>query len=249
MPDICTMQLTPAAIKVKRAEVTQRIFSLSPNITGSALNRISASDLELLFLLYDEIFFAKQLKTGFNGKMLFSLSSRMTRSAGKTFFSKYSGQLRPDQITVEIRMSVDFFFQFNDIAGPKTVCGLAATNALEAFLLVFEHEICHFIEFSHFQTSNCKGQRFKTLARHIFGHTESYHKLPTQKQIAYHKYGFKIGDLVTFSFEDRQFQGIINRIHKRATVMVKDPKGVYADAKGTRYTKYYVPIELLNPAK
>jgi hypothetical protein len=113
--------------------------------------------------------------------------------------------------------------------GLRAVKFSVKTNTgLEAFQLVFEHELCHVIEFVFFNTSNCSKKRFKVLSNNIFGHTESYHKLPTNRQIAQQKYGFKIGDKVTFIFKGKTIQGIIFNINKRATVMVEDSNGHYA---------------------
>ena len=41
--------------------------------------------------------------------------------------------------------------------------------------------------------------------------------------------------------------GTISHIEKNATVMVKDPRGLYQDRTGQRYTKYRVPLEQLSP--
>jgi hypothetical protein len=49
---------------------------------------------------------------------------------------------------------------------------------------------------------------------------------------------------VTFNFEGRKLTGRVNRIAKRATVLVADPDGVsYSD--GLRYRTYYVPLACL----
>jgi hypothetical protein len=46
---------------------------------------------------------------------------------------------------------------------------------------------------------------------------------------------------VTFLFEGRPLTGRVNRLTKRATVLVEDPEGErFSD--GRRYRKYYVPI-------
>lgn len=245
MDAITGLRFDNIEISAKRAQIGHRLMALSPNIKSPELTKIAVNDLRLLFELYDEVFFNHQLTAGFSGQLKFSLSSRLTKSAGKTIFPRCCHQIPPEQLTAEIRMGTSFFFQYNAITGPKIVSGITTQNALEAFQLVFEHEICHFIEFLCYQNSNCRGKRFKNLAHNLFGHTESFHKLPTQNQIALQKYGFRIGAPVTFTYEGRSLQGILYRINKRATVMVKDRKGIYADKKGVRYSKYYVPLELL----
>ena len=115
-------------------------------------------------------------------------------------------------------------------------------------LLVFEHELCHVLEFLLFNKSSCKGKRFKTMANNAFGHTDSYHRLSTNRQIAAREFGFKMGDTVTFEFKERRLTGFLNNINKRATVLVPDKKGSLIDRKGIRYSKYYVPLAKLQAA-
>ena len=108
--------------------------------------------------------------------------------------------------------------------------------------MVLEHEICHAIEFIYYYESNCKGDRFKTISNNLFGHTSSYHQLPTHKELAREKYGLRIGDKISFIFADKKLNGVIYGINKRATIMVQDKNGQYADKQGNRYVKYYVPL-------
>jgi len=52
------------------------------------------------------------------------------------------------------------------------------------------------------------------------------------------------GDRVRFEFQGEHHEGVVNRITRRATVLVDDPGGaVYDD--GFRYRKYYIPLALL----
>ena len=49
---------------------------------------------------------------------------------------------------------------------------------------------------------------------------------------------------VRFRFDGVDHQGVVNRINKRATVLVEDRRGVpYSDGK--HYAKFYVPVQLL----
>jgi len=59
----------------------------------------------------------------------------------------------------------------------------------------------------------------------------------------------KVGDMVTFVVDGESKKGLIKGINKRATVMVQDPKGIFADRQGNRYTKYYVALSLLTPVR
>jgi len=50
-----------------------------------------------------------------------------------------------------------------------------------------------------------------------------------------------VGSRVTFDFEGARLAGRVNRLTKRATVLVEDAEGErFSD--GGRYRRYYVPI-------
>ncbi|WHH60374.1 hypothetical protein [Petroclostridium sp. X23] len=229
-------------IKQKRDIVRQQFISRAADIGDGTITQLSTEDLKLLFDLYDKTFLQGYFACNFKGKLIFSLSTKMTRAAGKTIVPKRIAQLKPEDVTYEIRIGVNFFFRYNALGRDKVVSGIKTHDALEALQIVFEHELCHLIEFYEFQSSSCKQDRFKMIAKNIFGHMDSYHHLPTEREIANEKYGFKGGDTVTFEFEGQAVRGIVNRINKRATVMVPDEAGVYVDRQGRRYKKFYVPL-------
>ena len=53
---------------------------------------------------------------------------------------------------------------------------------------------------------------------------------------------------VRFRFDGVQHTGIVNRIRKRATVLVEDREGQrYSDGK--HYIKFYVPVQFLEAAE
>ena len=245
MDNILDLSLHKDDICRKREEINRLLRTKSDNLKSSTISTISTSDLKLLFQLYDQIFLENWFKDCFKGKLKFSLSRRMTKSAGSTHCPKNIDKIKPEELVIEIRIGVDFFFNYNSVGGNKTVGGIKTSNSLEALQLVFEHELCHVIEFIHFNKSNCSGERFKTLAGNLFGHTESHHKLPTNKQIANQKLGINIGDTVSFIFEGEKRSGILYNINKRATVMVRNENGPLSDGQGNRYSKYYVPLTLL----
>ena len=58
---------------------------------------------------------------------------------------------------------------------------------------------------------------------------------------------FRVGDRVTFLFEGVRHVGVVNRITRRATVLVESPAGTaYSDGK--RYVKFYIPLPMLEKA-
>jgi hypothetical protein len=228
-----------------REAVRVEFLNRSKNINSGVIKIVSIEDLKLLFNLYDEVFLNGYFKDNFRGVLKFSLSQRMTKSAGKTVMLRNLKASSGQQESYEIVMAVKFFFNYDQLNRDKKVNGIYTTDALNAFQLVLEHEICHLIEFFIFKESSCRGQRFKNLAHNIFGHTDVYHQLPTEGEIASDLYGFKVGDKVSFEYEGKSYKGVINRINKRATVMVLNPKGEYVDKEGNRYGKWYVPLKNL----
>lgn len=58
--------------------------------------------------------------------------------------------------------------------------------------------------------------------------------------------GIHRGSVVRFRFEGTEYVGTVNRITKRATVLVEDQRGTpFSDGK--RYLKFYVPLSMLQP--
>lgn len=71
----------------KRREVYGRTIEMSPRINSGRIISISPSDLEIIFDLYDEIFFNNWFKNKCRNRIEFALSKRMTRKCrhGKVF--------------------------------------------------------------------------------------------------------------------------------------------------------------------
>ncbi len=232
-------------INNKRTEISKLLMLKSANIKGTSITKISVEDLNIMFRLYDQVFFNNWFKDSFRGNIKFSLSKRMTKSAGITLCPKNIAKMDQSQLEIEIRIGVDFILHYDIIEGGKSVGGIRTNNSVEALQLVLEHELCHVIEFIFFSKSSCSGSRFKTLANNLFGHTDSYHRLPSYRQIAHKKMGLNIGDAVSFKFDGKCYCGILYNIYKRAIVMVKDKNGLFMDNKGSRYSKFYVPLKNL----
>ncbi len=248
LAEILKVGYNSTEIQEKRQQIAQQLQQKSKNIKGSKVSQISAADIRLLFELYDVIFLKGWFKHYYSGELKFSLSRRMTKSAGLTLCPKNIGKIEEKALIIEIRMGVDLFFKYDLLEGSKEACGVKTDSSLAALQVVLEHELCHAIEFICLHKSSCKGKLFKSMAHSIFGHTQSYHQLPTQRQIATERLGLSIGDTIIFESEGKSFKGIINNINKRATVMVIDSKGNYRDSKGARYSKYYVPLNLCKKA-
>jgi hypothetical protein len=245
MENIIELKYMKEDIIEKRSIVRNKFIIKSKNVKNGNIECMSNADLKILFDLYDEEFFQGYFSRNFKGDLKFSLSTRMTSAAGKTIYSKKIKLLQEDEETYEIRMGIKFFFEYSKVERDKIVSGINTKDSLEAFQIVLEHELCHFMELHFYKESSCKKLRFKNMAYNVFGHTEVYHQLPSQREIISKDYGLKIGQKVSFIHEEKKYDGFIYKINKRATVMACDKKGRYRDAAGNAYSKWYVNFEQL----
>ena len=231
----------------KRKQVRETFCKTSKNIKSGDIKGISILDLSLLFRLYDEVFLDDYFENTYKGTMNFSLSRRMTRSAGITVHKTYMREFKPEDYCFEIKMSLNFISDYHKVDREKRVSGMLTKDQLDALMIVFEHEICHVIECLCFFNTSCKGARFLQITNNIFGHTDVCHELPTITEKNQIKFGFKPGDYVAFECEGKTKAGFITRTNKRATVMVEAENGEYefGNYPGKLYSKYYVPLNML----
>jgi hypothetical protein len=208
----------------------------------NSIDILTIDNISSLIHMYDNYGLNKYLTKAIPKGIKVSTSNRMTSSGGKTIFSK-----RGKELTYEIRISNKVIKRFIEDDRSKNVCGIKASDALDALMLILEHEICHVIEFSKYGNSNCKDQRFKSIAFNLFGHKSSYHEIfknenTLNKNISE---SFIKGQVIQFIHKDILYEGKIININKRATVMVKDINGAYIDNHGINYSKWYIPLNLL----
>lgn len=229
-------------IQEKRNLIKKNLFEKSANINEENFNKISENDLYILYQLYDEIFLNNWFKENFKGKIIFKLSKQLTKAAGNTRTKKNISEIDPKDIEFEVKMSLNHLINFNKIDRAKFVGGIRAKSVLDSLMLVFEHELCHVIEFLVCFKSSCKKKPFKDLIYNLFGQSESTHKLISNNEVNLSKYELKLGDKVKFLYNNKYINGFIQKINKRATVMCPDKMGNYIDKTGGRYKKYYVPL-------
>ena len=185
------------------------------------------------------------MESSFERPLKFRLSTRMTTSGGTTTMFT-SGQSRRSR-EFEIAIATTPLFGTFKVDNRAKVGGLVCGSRLEALQRIMEHEIVHLVELLGTDDSNCQGRQFKFWVKRIFGHVESNHQLMTPSDIARKQLGIRCGDEVIFIVDGASRRGIVNRITKRATVLVKDPAGTrYTD--GQSYAKYYVPLPMLRRA-
>ena len=229
--------LTSREIQIKRASILSMLLRTDAGFCSIPVKEIQVSSLYQMLRSYDDLFFSGFLSKSL-GNLSVSLSTRLTSSAGKFIFVKgLWGRISH----AEIRMSSDFLTRLTD--GPFDLNGLCVSTPQEAFLVVFEHELCHAVEAVLFGKTG-HSQRFMAIANGIFGHTKTRHSLPTRRQEAAQN-GLTLGRQVCFIHRGHTLCGVISYIGKTATVMVPSSDGDYRDRHGRRYTKYRVPIEQL----
>lgn len=229
--------LASADVVHRRAMILAALCQRDEGFCAIPVRSIRRETLDAMLRLYDELFLRSFLRASF-GEIEVTLSSRLISSAGKFVYSR-SADRRMQR--AEIRMSSDFLFRLN--GGPFELNGLSVSTPQEAFLVVFEHELCHALETALYgQTGH--SARFLSLANGLFGHTGTRHSLPTRRQEAA-KDGLLVGRRVSFPFEGTTLTGIVSYIGKTATVMVPSSRGAYRDKSGRRYAKYRVPVALL----
>src|ERR1035441_2442218 len=226
------------AIRQRVRQIHHTLLTLSRYIREANYTRIHPEDLELLFKAYDDHFFAGLCRRTLDGRQLrFRLSPRMTKAGGTTARFVTSAGETFYEITVASSM---LFEGFGKMDRGITVCGLECEHRLEALQRIFEHEMVHLVEQLCWQTSNCAAARFQDIACRHFLHRAHTHKLITRRERAAQS-GIRVGSRVSFLFEGHPLTGRVNRLTKRATVLVEDPEGErFSD--GRRYRKFYVPI-------
>jgi hypothetical protein len=242
-----TVRLAPQEIAAKTREIYQAVLDESKYLGRGNFERIHTQDLRSFFDHYDRSFFHGQcLKMVGEERLFFRLSDRMTSAGGKTtrrvLRRPWGGSARPEY---EIAVSTTLLFQaFGDVDRPISVAGIVCRDRLEALQRVFEHELVHLMEWLVWDRSSCTRARFQNIAANFFAHHEHTHRLITPRERARTKYGIRAGDRVSFRFDGTHYTGIVNRITKRATVLVEDPQGErFSDGK--RYQRFYVPLPLL----
>jgi hypothetical protein len=210
---------------------------------------IHSIDLEFLFAKYDDMFFEGLLAETVEragAPLSFRVSKRMTKVGGTT--TKYRMSRGPGPTSsYEIAISSTLLFStFYDVTRPVMVTGVECQDRVECLQRIFEHELIHLTEMLIWDDSSCSRQRFQSLAFQFFTHTEATHELITPGERASEKFGIRTGDKVRFRIDAASYEGFVNRITKRATVLVEDDcSPLYSDGK--RYAKYYVPLAQLEP--
>lgn len=229
--------LTQEEITKRRASLLAELLAMDEGFCCIPVRSLHPQTLRATLDGYDRLFLNGILSRAYE-QMDVTLSSRLTSSAGKFIYSRTPAKRL---CKAEIRMSGDFLLRLSE--GPFSLNGLTVATPQEAFLVVFEHELCHALEIALYGDTG-HSKRFLSLAHGLFGHTATRHSLPTRRQEAAQN-GLSVGMRASFPYEGKQLTGLVTYIGKTATVMVFSLRGAYRDRLGRRYTKYRVPLELL----
>ncbi|MEZ6125966.1 MAG: hypothetical protein R3C49_22795 [Planctomycetaceae bacterium] len=250
-PDTRPLEQILRRPKVESAErqlrqqiIADTVLSTSPYLKTPNFDAVHDDDIQLLYELYDENFFHGQLQKCLTGQSIsFRLSRRMLKAGGRT--TRWGDRRNRKPARYEIAVSSSLLFQsFRNPERHITVTGLDCESRLDALLRIMEHELVHLAELLVWTDSNCSMFRFQGIASGMFGHTDHRHDLITHQETAQREFGVRPGVRVRFDFEGHSMQGIVNRVTKRATVLVMHSEGqLYSD--GQRYLKFYLPVSQL----
>lgn len=233
-------------IKLWQGEIHEQTLSLSRSIDRPNFTRVGRDDLVRMIRMYDDRFFGgKILPVAAAEGLSFGLSSRMTRIAGK-LVTHYEDGDHQGRRKFELILSSTLLFQtFEDVDRSVEVTGRQCRDRLEAMQRVAEHELVHLVEMLIWNDGNCNQARFQSIANRYFAHTDYRHDLITQRERALIKFNIRVGDRVRFAHDGQVLEGRVNRITRRATVLVPSNKGErFSD--GSQYLRFYVPLEKLD---
>ncbi|MEM0927073.1 MAG: hypothetical protein AAGJ83_13610 [Planctomycetota bacterium] len=228
-----------------RKSIRRQMLSASRCMDGPNFAKLAKEDVARLIRLYDDHFFSgKVLSEAGKEGIEFSLSSRMTSVGGK-LVTQYPDGDYYGRRKFELVLSSTLLFQtFEDVSRPIEVAGRLCHDRLDAMQRIAEHEFVHLVEMLIWNDGNCNQPRFQSIANRYFGHTDYQHNLITQRERAAVRFQIRVGDQVAFTHDGHQMEGRVNRITRRATVLVANAKGErFSD--GQRYVRYYVPLERL----
>ena len=117
------------------------------------------------------------------------------------------------------------FQTFHDVQRPVRVNGLLCRDRVEALQRVFEHELVHLLEMLIWFDPVARRRGSGDWPGAISATPPPEHDLITQGERASNRFGLRLGDRVTFVFEGVRRVGVVNRITRRATILVESAAG------------------------
>lgn len=193
--DLLTLKPPSELIASRVREIRETTLRESQFVRTPNFEKIHDDDIARLFELYDDAFFDGWLRDAVARKskspLTFRLSPTMTRAGGKTIRtrSRLTGQSRY-QIAIGSNL---LFMSFGQIDREITVTGLVCHDRLAALQRIMEHEMLHLGELLTWNTSSCSAARFRSMAKNIFGHTDTKHELITPVERAFKEHAIRLG--------------------------------------------------------
>jgi hypothetical protein len=250
---LAALLFSPLEVLNRARRIYNTMLDQSAQFQTSNFTVIGTDDLERMFDLYDREFFrgllGEMLMEDSAHPMAFRLSRRLTRAAGQTMRQvrrhPLAGRMA-ERADYEISVSTTLLFStFQNVEREVIVGGLVCRDRLEALQRIFEHELLHLAEFLGWGRSSCSAENFHFLSRRIFAHEGVSHDLVTPREQAAVAFDVRVGDQVRFELDGHVYCGRVNRITRRATVLVESSRGeVFSD--GRCYLTFYVPLPLLS---
>lgn len=178
-------------------------------------------------------------------RIRFRVAPRMTARAGQLM----TEHAKPREH--ELAISSTLLLQtFQRGSREVVVNGCRCADRTEALLRVVEHEMIHLLFLCDGMPPHCRtqahhGPAFCSAVKKLFGHKDYRHDLVTPREVAAAG-GVAAGSTVRFTMAGETLTGKVNRVTKRATVLVKCTAG-HCDARqfsdGEHYRKFFVPVE------
>ncbi len=178
-------------------------------------------------------------------RISFRVAPRMTSRAGQLL----TEHAKPREH--ELAISSTLLMQtFQRGSREVVVNGCHCANRTEALLRVVEHEMIHLLFVCdgmppHCRTQPAHGPAFCNAVKKLFGHKDYRHDLITPREVAAAG-GLEAGCTVRFTMSGETLTGKVNRVTKRATVLVKCDAG-HREARefsdGQHYRKFFVPVK------
>jgi hypothetical protein len=236
--------------KKNRAELKRLLLTYGWSRDVQDMSHFSPGRLELIFWGYESLVFenAFSFLISHGGHTLcFGENPRLTSSGGRLLTNRPKKGARRFKIEISSYILARSFSA--EMPGPFRVNGLPADSRLAAAIMIVEHEMVHLAEYLLYGDSNCNLHRFRHFAYAWFGHTDVSHGLATAGQELSMK-GLTVGSWVEFEYKGDTLRGVINRVTKRATVLI--PCAAHDGQKyndGRYYRKMYVPLRYLRPVE
>ena len=231
----------PKEITKKRQQVKEKLLEI---FLINNFKNATNEQVEKTFYIFDEIYFDGYLKNYIDQydhiHIGFKSCDKLKSSAG---LCKLGYKYNQDGYFTEFNLSI-FISKpiinniFNNNEKSLAIGGLKCYDRLECFMIIFEHELIHFIiNLFDFEINNKEGphgKTFKTIIKNLFNHTNIFHNLKdgdadtNEENLKILKDKLKIGNYVITKGCNTgdKIEGTIIKIYNK-TVLIKSKENKY----------------------